>query len=62
MSESSFLREQIFTDFEGSIQESESVPQDIADLFSGNHGTETFGDDDKLLLKIKESLRDDGDQ
>lgn len=61
MSDRDTLRAQIIDDFEESINESEDVPQDVADLFTGKRNAETFGDDDELIEDIKRSLSNGDD-
>jgi hypothetical protein len=62
MTDEGSLRAQILADFEESIDVSEDVPQEVAELFTGGHANETFGDDDELLEAIETSIRDGDDR
>lgn len=62
MSERNSLRVQILTDFEERVNRSEDVPEEVAELFTGEHTAETFGDDEELLDAIEERLRNGDDQ
>lgn len=57
MSDEGSFRAQILADFEESVDESDDVPQEVANLFTGGHASETFGDDDELLEAVEESIR-----